>query len=291
MDAGLLVDVRVKFAVMETQATNDYVRVTQDGGTTPVVTSGMTSGPQRTSWLALKPSETSKFVNVDFVSNSDGTQGPGVVAESFEYRRYQSGVANPFFTNLRFPGQYHDVESDLFENWNRYYDPFTGRYIQPEPMLQNARYVARKGRSGRSLAIFSYAGNNPVRWFDATGLDVQNNSSDGVWIAGEQGEQYYLAPGDTYYGPQDGVYTPDGVFKTNNGVNAVINPDGTVSSFGGPAASQAAQAAGESGVAGALPARAGDKFGGPKDSSFLPRNPNWPANPASNQSSGSKCGN
>lgn len=96
-------------------------------------------------------------------------------------------------------------------------------------------------------------------WFDPNGLDIQNNSSDGVWVAGEGGERYYLAPGDTYYGPQDGVYTADGVFKTNDGVHATVNPDGSISTFGAPipspldspaqaakaGAAQAAQAIGE----------------------------------------------
>ncbi len=72
-----------------------------------------------------------------------------MVGEAFEYRRYQSGVANPFFPNLRFPGQYHDVESDLFENWNRYYDAFSGRYIQPEPLLNSPRWARVQGQWGR----------------------------------------------------------------------------------------------------------------------------------------------
>ena len=32
--------------------------------------------------------------------------------------------------NLRFPGQYYDAETGLSQNWNRDYDPLTGRYIE-----------------------------------------------------------------------------------------------------------------------------------------------------------------
>lgn len=173
MDAGLLVDARVKFAVVDTQATNDYVRVTQDGGSASVVLSSDIAGPKWTNWLTLKHGETLKFVNVDFVSNSDATVGPGVVGEAFEYRRYQSGVASPFFPLLRFPGQYHDNESDLFENWNRYYDPFTGRYLQPEPMLQvRPRFPTITARRGKNALSYAYALNNPMRFMDANGLYV-----------------------------------------------------------------------------------------------------------------------
>jgi len=37
-------------------------------------------------------------------------------------------------TPLRFPGQYHDEETGLHYNCQRYYDPATGRYLTPDPL-------------------------------------------------------------------------------------------------------------------------------------------------------------
>jgi RHS repeat-associated protein len=94
----------------------------------------------------------------------------GVVAGSYEYRRYESGQT-PFWTPLRFPGQYYDAESDLFENWNRYYDPAIGRYLQPEPLLAlSPTLIKFTAQEGRSLPAYAYAANNPVALEDDDGF-------------------------------------------------------------------------------------------------------------------------
>lgn len=63
--------------------------------------------------------------------------------------------------NLRFAGQYYDVESGLFYNWNRYFDPKNGgRYISTDPI----------GLEG-GLNIYLYANANPLRWVDPAGLE------------------------------------------------------------------------------------------------------------------------
>ena len=62
--------------------------------------------------------------------------------------------------NLRLPGQYFDAESGLHYNWNRYYDPMTGRYISRDPI-------------GAEFNAFLYAQNNPLTKFDPDGLRVK----------------------------------------------------------------------------------------------------------------------
>ncbi len=63
--------------------------------------------------------------------------------------------------NLRFPGQYFDAEITLHYNWNRFYNPATGRYISSDPI----------GLAG-GLNTFGYALQSPVVYYDPEGREV-----------------------------------------------------------------------------------------------------------------------
>lgn len=60
--------------------------------------------------------------------------------------------------NLRYPGQYYDAESKLHYNHTRYFQPRTGRYLQPDLI----------GLEG-GINVYTYAGGNPVMYMDPTG--------------------------------------------------------------------------------------------------------------------------
>ncbi|PKF76753.1 type IV secretion protein Rhs [Vibrio sp. vnigr-6D03] len=80
-------------------------------------------------------------------------------------------VANP----IRFQGQYFDQESGLHYNLARYYDPLTGRFIQPDPI----------GLLG-GINHYQYAP-NPVMWIDPSGLCCEE--PDAAVKAGEADSQ------------------------------------------------------------------------------------------------------
>jgi RHS repeat-associated protein len=60
----------------------------------------------------------------------------------------------------------------VFENWNRYYDPSIGRYLEPEPLLQDPTFVRTSAKPGRFASAYAYAANNPLRFVDPDGRDI-----------------------------------------------------------------------------------------------------------------------
>jgi RHS repeat-associated protein len=106
-------------------------------------------------------------------------------------------------TNLRFPGQYFDGEARLNQNWNRDYDPTTGRYMSPDSVgiaehlqrwselraIQNstqfrnqlagldADLILLLGSTSPPLEAnpYTYVVNNPLRWTDRTGESISSN--------------------------------------------------------------------------------------------------------------------
>ena len=60
---------------------------------------------------------------------------------------------------LGYPGQWHDQSAGLYQNWNRDYDPSTGRYLETDPI----------GLAG-GTNLYAYTDGNPVNAVDPRGL-------------------------------------------------------------------------------------------------------------------------
>jgi RHS repeat-associated protein len=87
-------------------------------------------------------------------------------------------LVNTIANNFRFPGQYFDQETGLHYNYHRYYDPRSGRYLTPDPIGVNG-----------GINLFSYVGNNPLKWFDPFGLDwIEYTGQFAVLYGGNVGD-------------------------------------------------------------------------------------------------------
>ena len=69
------------------------------------------------------------------------------------------GDSNKLSYNLRFPGQYFDSETQKYYNFNRDYNPSTGKYTQSDPI-----------GLGGGLNSYIYTDQSPIINFDVEGL-------------------------------------------------------------------------------------------------------------------------
>lgn len=125
--------------------------------------------------VVLKPSVAESAVPLVYYIYTDHLSTPRVITDSasivvwswidadpFGMTRpieFAVGGGGNFKFNMRFPGQYFDLETGLHYNYFRDYDPQTGRYIQSDPI----------GLEG-GINTYAYVKGNPISNIDPDGL-------------------------------------------------------------------------------------------------------------------------
>jgi len=129
----------------------------------------------------VQPTDTVYYFHTDHLGTPRViTNSAGTVAWQAAYHGFghaEVDVSSTITNNLRFPGQYFDAETNLHYNWNRYYDPRTGRYLTPDPI----------GLEG-GIDPYVYTENDPVNYSDPEGLlglAVQAGGQSSMhWVVG-----------------------------------------------------------------------------------------------------------
>lgn len=169
------------------------------GGSNPTLTyvQGAHSGTTWTTWTTwVTPTSSGARADLTYLGTcttqctptchcvcGTNTAHTGAVVESYECRRHTSGTT-PYWTPLRFPGQYHDEETDLNQNWNRFYDPGSG-YLEAEPFYSSSpEYLLVVSGDDKVVSIYGYAFDNPLNFLDRNGRQAipGTGSAQGVVI-------------------------------------------------------------------------------------------------------------
>jgi RHS repeat-associated protein len=110
------------------------------------------------------------YFNDHLGTTSVVTSAAGVVQKESDYFPYGgeiaivSGDANRY----KFTGKERDSESGLDMFGARYYGSSLGRFMTPDPLYLELRRLG----DPQQLNLYSYTRNNPLKFIDATGLDV-----------------------------------------------------------------------------------------------------------------------
>jgi len=86
----------------------------------------------------------------------------GDTVQTYEYSVYgEVAVQDPNHTNpYMFAGVRYDIEIGLYYNRARYYNPFTGRFLQTDPIADG-------------MNLYAYCGNDPLSLADPSGLSAR----------------------------------------------------------------------------------------------------------------------
>ena len=100
----------------------------------------------------------------------------------------QASVSGSITQNLRFPGQYYDIETGWNHNGFRDYIPQLGRYAEPDPLAMqgSARFYGQTyghlvtayllSFAQQDTGAYTYVGDNPVNLFDTFGFQPKSNT-------------------------------------------------------------------------------------------------------------------
>jgi RHS repeat-associated protein len=112
------------------------------------------------------------------------TDSSGVVRWSADYKPFGEATVDQNVTtitnNLRFPGQYFDVETGLNYNYRRDYNPVLGSYIEADPI----------GNQEGQNHLYIYGEANPINLTDPMGLSGDTYQSDPCKHGGPHIDRY-----------------------------------------------------------------------------------------------------
>lgn len=96
------------------------------------------------------------------------TDTSGAVVWAADYKPFGEAtiIVSTITNNLRFPGQYYDVETGLLYNSRRDYNFNNGSFVEADP----------SGIRGGKNHMYRYAGNNPLNSIDPSGLECEQVS-------------------------------------------------------------------------------------------------------------------
>ena len=93
----------------------------------------------------------------------------------YPFGTQRSPIVSSCTTSQKFTGKDLDTESSLYNSGARYYPPFEGRFMSPDPDGFETSNLAYP----QSLNQYAYVQNNPLRFIDPLGLDCVYLADDG----------------------------------------------------------------------------------------------------------------